>query len=384
MERTIDEMIDFFLFEKGEDVLVNNIGSKAVIIDATDRINIDADKIIHTKVEIKTGDIVEYNSRKYIITSQIDKDPNSYCGRMKQCNYRIAFNFTGNVKWFDALIETKVMDIDTNQYMSLATGTIKVSLQDNADSRDISINRRFINTGRAWQVNGIDKASLGLIILTCELVATESSDDLDSGIANRWQYETTHTYVLSIDNGASMNVPLNDTAQLIISVTDNGTSMNPLPALTYMSSDSSVVAVDNTGKLMGINVGTAVVTCEMTYENTIKDTINITVVENASHTYTITITGSATIKIGQSQSYVAHFYDNGTEVFDKSAVWSIRNQDGTTSPAYATITTSTGNGATIKANSSSTYVNKYIVLKATLSDDETVFNEFSVQLKSLF
>lgn len=384
MERTIDEMIDFFLFEKGEDVLVNSIGSKAVIIDATDRINIDADKIIHTKAEIKTGDIVEYNTRKYIITSQIDKDPNSYCGRMKQCNYRIAFNSTGNVKWFDALIETKVMDIDTNQYMSLATGTIKVSLQNNADSRDISINSRFINTGRAWQVKGIDKASLGLIILTCELVATESSDDLDSGIANRWQYETTHTYVLSIDNGASMNVPLNDTSQLIISATDNGTSMNPLPALTYMSSDSSVVAVDNTGKLMGINVGTAVVTCEMTYENNVRDTINITVVEVINHTYTITITGSTTIKIGQSQSYVAHFYDNGTEVFDKSAVWSIRNQDGTTSPAYATITTSTGNGATIKANSSSSYVNKYVVLKATLSDDDTVFKEFSVQLKSLF
>lgn len=384
MERSIDEMIDFFLFEKGEDVLVNNIGSNAVIIDATDRINIDADKIIHTKVEIKTGDIVEYNGRKYIITSQIDKGENSFCGRMKQCNYRIAFNFTGNVKWFDVLVETKVMDIDTNQYMSLATGTIKVSLQDNADSRDISIGGRFINTGRAWQVKGIDKASLGLIILTCELVATESSDDLDSGIANRWQYETTHTYVLSIDNGDSMDVPLNDTAQLIVSVTDNGASMNPLPALTYMSSDSSVVAVDNTGKLMGINVGTAVVTCEMTYENTVEDTIDITVVEVANHTYTITITGSTTIKIGQSQSYVAHFYDNGTEVFDKSAVWSIRNQDGTTSPVYATITTSTGNGATIKANSSSSYVNKYIVLKATLSDDETVFNEFSVQLKALF
>ena len=384
MERTIDEMIDFFLFEKGEDVLLNNIGYKAVVIDATDKINIDADKIIHCKVEIKTGDIVEYNSRKYIITSQIDKNPNSFCGRMKQCNYSIAFNFEGNVKWFNALIETKVMDIDTNQYMSLATGTIKVSLQDNADSRDIVIGSRFINTARAWQVNGIDKASLGLIILNCDMVATGSSDDLDAGIANRWQYELTHTYILSIENGVSMNVSLNDIAQLIISVTDNGIAMNPLPALTYMSSDSSVLAVDNTGKLMGINPGTATVTCQMTYEDTVQGTIEITVVEVVSHVYTITVTGSATVKLGQSQSYVARFYDNGTEVFDKSANWTIRNQDGTTTVAYATITTSTGNSVTIKGSSSSTYVNKYIVLKATLSDDETVFKEFTVQLKSLF
>lgn len=383
MERTIDEMIDFFLFEKGEDVLINNIGYKAVLLDATDRINIDADKIIYCKAEIKTGDLVDYIGRKYIITSQIDKNPNSFCGRMKQSNYRIAFNFTGNVKWFDSLIETKVMDIDTNQYMSLATGTIKVSLQDNADSRDIAIGNRFINTGRAWQVNGIDKASLGLIKLTCDLVATDPSDDLDAEIANRWQYESTHTYVLSIDNGESMNVSLNDTAQLIISVTDNGVAMNPLPALTYMSSDSNVVAADNTGKLLGINVGNATVTCEMTYENTVKDTIDITVVEVVSHTYTIIITGSTTIKLGQSQSYVSHFYDNGTEVFDKSAIWSIRNQDGTTT-AYATITSSTGNGATVKASSNSSYVNKYVVLKATLSDDPAVFAEFTIQIKSLF
>jgi len=216
------------------------------------------------------------------------------------------------------------------------------------------------------------------------MVSTEASDDLNTGIANRWQYELTHTYVLSIGNGASTNVSLNDIAQLNISVTDNGIAMNPLPALTYMSSDSSVLATDNTGKLMGINPGTATVTCQMTYENTIQGTIDITVVEIVSHVHTIGITGSTTVKLGQSQSYVAHFYDNGTEVFDKQGIWTIRNQDGSTSPAYATITTSTGNSVSIKGNSSTTYVNRYMVLTATLLDDATVFKEFIVQLKSLF
>ena len=50
-----------------------------------------------------------------------------------------------------------------------------------------------------------------------------------------------------------MNVSLNDVAQLNISVTDNGTAMNPLPALTYMSSDSSVLAVDFLGGLEFVN-----------------------------------------------------------------------------------------------------------------------------------
>jgi hypothetical protein len=135
---------------------------------------------------------------------------------------------------------------------------------------------------------------------------------------------------------------------------------------------------------MGISLGQAIITAKLTYHDTVSDSITITTVETLTHSYTINITGSTTIKLGQSQSYVAHIYDNGTEVFDKSVAWSVRNQDGTTSPAYATITASTGNSVTIKANSSSSYINKYVVLKATLSDDETVYKEFSVQLKSLF
>ncbi|MBZ4647425.1 MAG: Ig domain protein group 2 domain protein [Clostridia bacterium] len=73
---------------------------------------------------------------------------------------------------------------------------------------------------------------------------------------------------------------------------------------------------------------------------------------------------------------------HGNEIFDKSVAWSIRNQDGTSTP-YASITASTGNSATVKAASSSAYLNKYVVLKATLSDDSTVFKEFNIQIKSL-
>ena len=53
-------------------------------------------------------------------------------------------------------------------------------------------------------------------------------------------------------------------------------------------------------------------------------------------------------KVGKSKSYVAKFYDNGTEVFDQSGVWSIRNQDHSTA-VMASITASTGNSATVKA-----------------------------------
>ena len=96
--RNIDEMIDFFLYEKGETIEINGVAQIALIIDAVEKLNYYDDKIIRTKVEIKTGDIVEYNNLKYLIISQIDKEENSYRSRIRKCSYKMAFNFAGNIK----------------------------------------------------------------------------------------------------------------------------------------------------------------------------------------------------------------------------------------------------------------------------------------------
>lgn len=378
MQNTVDNKIDFFLFEKGEDIKINGVLQRAMLLDAVDKINEDADKIIHCKAIIKTGDVIEYIEQKYLITSQIDINTNSYSAKIKQCNYKIAFNFNGNIKWFDALIETKVMDINTNQFMAFPVGKIRVSLQDNSDSRDVSLGNRFINTGRAFETIGIDKSNKGIIILTCNLVFTTSEDDLINEIESRYKYEIIHTYVLNIINGSFMDIQLNNTAQMNIDVTDNKIAMTTLPELTYLSSDSNIVVVDNNGKIMGINPGTATITCQMTYKNSVKATIIITVGEILNHVNIIAITGSNSIKMGLSQSYVAHIYDNGNEVFDKSAIWSLRNQDGT-GTLYATLTSSTGNGATIKG----IMMYKNVILKAVLSDDSAVFKEFVIQVKGI-
>lgn len=380
----IDEMIDFFLYEKGESIKVNGTEQTALVVDAVDKPTFYDDKIIRCKCQIKTGDIVEYNNLKYILISQIDKEENSYRARIRKCSYRVAFNWSGNIKWFDCIEESKVFDVDTGTYISVASGNIFITVQYNSDTRNIALNQRFYVTNQPFKVTGIDKSQEGLIKFNCALDSISTSyDDVENNIADRWRYETGHTYTLTIINGETANVLINDIIQLNLTATDNGTALAD-PVVTYTSSDSNIVSIDNTGKVMGIALGQAVITVKLTYHDTVSDSITLTTVETFTHSYTIDITGSTTIKLGQSQSYVAHIYDNGTEVFDKSVVWSVRNQDGTTSPAYATITASTGNSVTIKANSSSSYINKYVILKATLSDDETVYKEFSVQLKSLF
>ena len=382
--KDIDEMIDFFLYEKGEGIRINGIEQRALIIDAVNKLTFYDDKIIRCQCQILTGDIVEYNNLKYLVISQIDKEVNSFRARIRKCSYRIAFNWSGNIKWFECIEESKVFDVSTGTYISIASGNIFITVQYNSDTRNIALNQRFYVTNQPFKVTGIDKSQEGLIKFNCALdVIDTTNDDVENNIVDRWRYETAHTYTLTINNGDTANVLLNDIIQLNLSVTDNGTAVAN-PVIIFTSSDSNIVSVDNSGQVMGISLGQAVITAKPKYHDTILDSITVTTTENITHSYSITITGSNTVILGFSQSYVAHIFDNGTEVFDKSVIWSVRNQDGTTSPAYATITASTGNSVTIKANSSSAYLNRYIVLKATLSDDETVFKEFSVQLKSLF
>jgi hypothetical protein len=163
--------------------------------------------------------------------------------------------------------------------------------------------------------------------------------------------------------------------------TDNGNA-NVNPAITFISSDPNVVCVDNKGKVMGIEAGQATITAKLTFHPTVQDTIQITTVETLTHNYSITITGNSSIKLNQSASYVAAIFDNGAEVYDQSVQWSLRNQDNSTL-IMGSITASTGNSATVKAGNNTAYINKYIVLSATLSSDPTVITGKTIQLKSL-
>jgi hypothetical protein len=381
--RSIETMMDFFLREKGELIYLNGVQQIALVRDAVDKIQATDEKIIRVAVPLHTGDFIDYQDERYLITSQIDHNEQSYRTRIRKCNYNIAFNWNGNVKWFDAIVEGKSFSVDTGSVISFPDGKIQVYLQDNADTRAITLSQRFYNTHQPFKVEGIDRTVNGIIKLSCVLVfISTSDDDVENNIADRWKYEITHTYALTIDNGMTANVLINDIFQLNCTATDNGSPIAN-PSFTFTSSDPNVVNVDNQGKMMGIQAGQATITVKLTYYPAVQATIQITTVENMTHTYNISITGNPTIKVGQSASYVSQIYDNATEVFDQSVQWSLRNQDNST-PIMGSITTITGNSATVQAGNNSSYYNKYIVLSATLMSEPAISLEKTIQIKSLF
>lgn len=383
MTRSIEPMMDFFLREKGELVHINSVKQLALIRDATDIIQITDEKIIRAATPLHTGDIVDYRYERYLITSQVDQNEQSCRGRMKKCNQRLALNWNGQVEWFDTVVEARTFSTETGKVISMPEGNIMVSLQDNADTRGIRLSQRFYMTHQPFKIVGMDRILNGIIQLGCTLDSINTAyDDVGHNIADRWKYEIAHTYALHIHQGTMAHVPLNETIQLNVTATDNGNEIANLP-ITYTSSDPSVISVDQQGQVMGIALGQASITAKLTYHPTVLSTIEMRVVETGTHIYSITITGSPTLKTGQSASYVSHIYDHGTEVFDQSVEWSLRNQDDST-PIMGSITASTGNSVTIKAGSSSGANNKALALTATLVSDPSITTEKTISLKNLF
>lgn len=383
MTRSLEPMLDFFLREKGELVHINSVKQLALIQDATDTTQMTDEKIIRAATPLHTGDSVDYRDERYLITSQVDRNEQSCRGRMKKCNQRLALNSNGQVKWIDAVVEGRMFSTETGKVISMPEGNILVIVQDNADTRGITLSQRFYMTHQPFKIVGIDRTMNGIILLSCTLDSINTAyDDVGHNIADRWKYEIAHTYALHINQGTIAHVPLNETIPLNVTATDNGDEIAH-PPITYTSSDPSVISVDQQGQVMGIALGQASITVKLTYHPTARSTIELRVVETGTHIYSIAITGNPMLKTGQSASYVSHIYDHGTEVFDQAVEWSLRNQDDST-PTKGSMTASTGNSVTIKAGSSSGAINKVLVLTATLVSDPSITVEKNISLKNLF
>ncbi|ALP36011.1 hypothetical protein ASL14_07350 [Paenibacillus sp. IHB B 3084] len=383
MTRSLEPMIDFFLREKGELVHINGVRQLGLIRDATDNIQMTDEKIIRAATPLHTGDIVDCRDERYFVTSQVDQNEKSCRGRMRKCNQRLALNWSGQVKWFDAVVEARTFSTETGKVISMPEGNILVTVQDNADTRNIALNQRFYITHQPFKIVGIDRILNGIVQLSCTLDSISPAyDDVEHNIADRWKYEIAHTYALHINHGTIAHVRLNEIIPLNVTAMDNRNEMAN-PVITFISSDPSVVSVDQQGQIMGIALGQASITANLTYHPTVRSTIELRVVETGTHIYSIAITGNPILKTGQSASYVSHIYDHGVEVFDQSVEWSLRNQDEST-PIMGSITASTGNCVTIKAGSSIGANNKAFALTATLVSDPSMSAEKNISLKNLF
>ena len=368
----------YLLSMAGDDIYINNdtMPKKALINNLP--VNRQADiRTIATKEPIKRGDLVNWDGENWLIISEIGHKRYSYYkGIIQRCNYNIKFNFQGTIKQFPCIADSRVFDVETNQYVSIPAGKIVVTMQSNADSENIKINDRFIKMKNAWKVTGIDRTKNGLLVLYCDLDAIIPSDDDVNEVANAGDY----VYTLEITKGETSSIQEGSTLQLNVVVKLNG---NPVDNKTviYSTNNPSIATVDASGLVTGISAGECIITASLAENPNVYDTISITVTALPQHNYAVTINGNTSIVKTKTATYTAIFTDNGVPITEESFFY-ITADDGVSETTLATIQSQdpTANTCVVKAGSTLGYVKLWV--KNTAG---TIISEpFRIQIKNLF
>ena len=368
----------YLLSMAGDDIYLNNdtMPKKALINNLS--VNRQADiRTITTKEEIKRGDLINWDGENWLIISEIGHKRYSYYkGIIQRCNYNIKFNFKGTIKEFPCIVDSRVFDIETNQYVSIPAGKIVVTMQDNNDSGNIKINDRFIKMKQAWKVSGIDRTKNGLLILHCDLDMISSSDDVVNEIANAGDY----VYTLEITNGETASIQEASTLQLNTQVKLNGNIVDN-KTVVYSCDNTSIATVDETGLITALQAGECIITASLAENSNVYDTISITVTALPQHNYAVTISGSTSIVKNYTSTYTATFTDNAVPITEESFFY-ITADDGVSTTTLATIESQdpVANTCVVKAGSTLGYVKLWCKNK-----EGTIVSEpFRIQIKNLF
>lgn len=360
----IDNDYFYLLSMAGDDVYINDntIPCKAIINSkGLNRTTSYADlRTISSTEEIKCGDLVTWDNEQWLIISEIgQKRFNHYKGIIQKCNYKIKMIFEdGIIREFPCIIDSKVFDVETSKFINTPTGKIIVLLQENEESRMITIDKRLIKMDKAFKVVGDDRTQKGLIKLYCDLDNFESADDVENEIADHETYK--HTYTIEILNGdpLTVNVLSISEFEILTHCTDNGSTVTP-DNIEFIISDPLV------GRMEGnkfICVGTGTTTLTATW-NGVSDSITIVGIVDEVHNYSVTITGDDYVYYNATGTYTALFTDNGSPT-TKNAQWILKGDDGQPT-TYATIESQTDDTCTIKAG---TKINVYVNLTVAAND----------------
>ena len=262
------------------------------------------------------------------------------------------------------IISKGSIGLDEQKIISTLDSEITIQISNTVITRQIPMNYVFKIGMRSWQVTNIDDITVpGLLILRMAYSETEPLVHI-FGITIQNSDAT-----LYVDNNLTLNIICTDNSQQVLS-----------PTIIYLSSNIEVATVVN-GVITCISEGTAVISA--TY-NGISDSINLTVQnEMIADNYIVDIVEVKTIILNSTITINASVFNNGNIDITKSVVWTLSNQD-LSSNVYVSIISQNGSSLTLKATSNNSYINKYVVIRASKFDDNSIYDENLLQIKSLF
>lgn len=355
-------------------IKINNseVEYEAIINDANEW-QTDVDIIVLIKKTIYSGliigDVISFGNKNYLITFTPEDRDLFVSAKARLCTNTLKLYESNILYNIPCIVSDKIStSLETNKYLSTIDCDIAVMVANNVTNSLISPSDIFkIGRYNYFVTKPDDITKPGLIILPMKF-AEEEQKILE--------------YSIQILNGTNINIAQNQALTINVEILNNGVEVVPTPPLLFTSSDNAIATINNSGVVTILDIGTVVFTAKLQSDNTILDTITVQIEESQTDNYVVDITGALEVKMNKSVTLDAKVLKNGSVDATKSVVWSISNVD-LSETNYVTITAQDGDSITIKSVKNFDYINKKIIVRATLSTDEDIYREHQIEVISL-
>ena len=338
---------------------------------------------------IIVGDIIEFDNSNWICTENDTTSEIYDIGIISRCNNTLLFypsqsnenQISNELIEIPCIVGKGNINLENNKYLSIPSDENLVTCPNNIDSSYIDENTRFILSGDAYSVIGIDKLeNVGLLGLRIKEDQIKVDDNLELGIADWGSHQV--SYEIELVSNQEINLQyLNQTSKIELILLANGVE-DTSPILSITNSNPSVCSINvDTLIITCIGIGTSGITINY-HDRTVA--LSVTGISSISHNYAVSITpvDINVIKIGQQSPFIANFTNNGDD-FLLNAYWSLLDDTETLETDLASIIGTSGTyneNITIKANS----LSKYGYCKLIVKDiSGNIVYKKRLQIKSL-
>ena len=311
-EETINEVKENFDIRRyysaeGADVIVDGINCRALVQYFTNPLNqAKYDRKLHVTMDINisTGSIVDYDGYKWLVIGSIDDIQAYKTAGMVKCNNTLNLYINSILHQIPCIVSNNIdLGTDENNYISVPDSTIILKIPNNEITRQIKRGEIYKLGLQNYEIKDInDIVESGILKMEIEY-------------SQEMQEE--HVYTISILNGDNIQIAQSQLLTINAELRDNG-AIVPLPTLLYSSSDEIIATINENGIVTVNSVGSVIFTISMSNDITIKDTINVEIVEDEQHNYTYTLTSISLpdneIIITQTKLYTIQKYNNGVLV----------------------------------------------------------------------
>ena len=260
----------------------------------------------YTNAPVVQGSLIAYGNKVYILVNRETEENHCYYkSSALACNGMITLNnreVIGMPCYADSM---KNGLAESNNVLSLISGTMEFITESSSLSRQIQIDDTFNEFGRTYKVDNIYYKD-GILHIIAEVTTN--------------QMPVEHLAVI-IDGLTEENYMIGDTVQLSATLYINNVITNG--TVTWESTDTSVAVIDGTGKVTFLSDGSVAFKAYW-IEKDVFETSDIVIAGNPDVSYTYKIIGKPELICGMRRKYTLKITDNaGNEADNVAFTWNV-------------------------------------------------------------